>query len=171
MKRWLIGGAFVVVLAVAAIWYQPIDNTNKPIDERIDPPAGENLAGDQNQSSDKASEDVQADNPVKTARLDKPSDEPRVRESAGPAPPALTPEQREKIRGQVAGPRLSRVDTSEFTPTLGTVVPAHVLLHRLPAELADVIGGYHGSYYLIVRDQLVIVDPNVRRIVAVVPGV
>jgi uncharacterized protein DUF1236 len=174
MKRawWLIGGAFVVGLAVAATQYHRIDDANKPIGERIDQPAGGRLAGRQDTSSDKSTEDARPDNSTKAARLNEPSEDARAREIAGPtAPLALTTEQRDKIRGQVAGPREARVDTSEFKPTLGTIVPPHVLLHHLPAELADIMGGYHGSDYLIVRDQLVIVDPNVRRIVAVVPGV
>jgi uncharacterized protein DUF1236 len=176
MKRardWLIGGAFVVVLVVAATQYHEINDTKKPIGERIDQQAGVSLPGRQEASSDKSTDGARADdNSVKAARLDKPSEDPRTREITGPAAAlAPTPEQREKIRGQVAGPRESRVDTSEFTPTLGNIVPLHVLLHRLPAEIADIMGGYHGSDYLIVRDQLVIVDPNARRIVAVVPGV
>lgn len=174
MKRawWLIGGAFLVVLVVAAIQYHRIDDTRKPISERIDQPAGESVADRQDTSSDKSTQGARSDDSTEAVPLDNPIQDARVREIAGPAASlALTPEQREKIRGQIAGPREARVDTSEFKPTLGTTVPQHVWLHRLPAELADIIGGYHGSDYLIVRDQLVIVDPNVRRIVAVVPGV
>ncbi len=173
--KWLIGGAFAVVLVVAAMEYQRIDGTTKPISERIDQPVGASLAGRPDTSSDnstsgKSTEDARPDDvSTKAVRLDNPSDARAIIGTA--APLALTAEQREKIRGQVAGPRETRVDTSEFTPTIGTTVPQHVLLHRLPAELADIIGGYHGSDYLIVRDRLVIVDPNVRRIVAVVPGV
>jgi Protein of unknown function (DUF1236) len=170
MKRawWLIGGAFVVVVLVAAIQYQRTD-TPQPIGERIDQPASESLAA----PPAKPSEDVQPDTSTTAARLDEPSDEARApaQEITDPAPAALTPEQREQIRGRIAGPRETRVDTSEFRPTIGTIVPAHVLLHRLPTELADIMGGYHGSYYLIVIDRLVIVDPKVRRIVAVFPGV
>jgi hypothetical protein len=34
-----------------------------------------------------------------------------------------------------------------------------------------VIGGYQGDDYVLVGDQLVIVDPNPRRVVAIVPNV
>jgi hypothetical protein len=34
-----------------------------------------------------------------------------------------------------------------------------------------VIGGYQGDDYLLVGDQLVIVDPSARRVVAIVPGI
>jgi Protein of unknown function (DUF1236) len=163
--EWLIGGAFVVVLVVMAVKYHWIGDTNKPITERIDQPAGESPFTSPDKSTDGA-------RPDSAAGREEPSVDTPARQIAGPAAAsALTPEQREKIRGQIAGPRESRVDTSEFTPTIGTTVPAHVLLHRLPTELADIMGGYHGSDYLIVLDKLVIVDPNVRRIVAVVPGV
>jgi hypothetical protein len=37
-------------------------------------------------------------------------------------------------------------------------------------EMADTLGGYHGSQFLIVRDQVVIVD-EARRIVAIIPNV
>jgi hypothetical protein len=167
---WLIGGLFVAVLVVAVVQYR----TPKPIGERIDQQTDERPTSRPDTSVEKSTEDARPDNASKAARLDIPSEDTQVRETTGvaqPPPPGLTSEQRDKIRGLVAGPRESRVDTSEFTPTVGTTVPAHVLLHHLPPELADIMGGYHGSDYLIVLDKLVIVDPNVRRIVAVVPGV
>jgi hypothetical protein len=37
--------------------------------------------------------------------------------------------------------------------------------------VADVLHGYNGDKYLLVRDQLVVVDTQARRIVALVPGV
>ena len=173
--KWLIGGIFVAVLLGAAAQYQTNQyQTNKPIGDRIDQRADESPIGRQDTPSDKSTEDARPDNASKAARLDKPSDDTQVRETTGvarPLPPELTSEQREKIRGLVAGPREARVDTSEFMPKVGHTVPSYVLLHGLPAQLADIMGAYHGSDYLIVLDQMVIVDPKSRRIIAVVPGV
>ena len=44
-------------------------------------------------------------------------------------------------------------------------------MHDLPNEIADALGGYNGDQYLLVRNQLVIVDRASRRIVALIPGV
>jgi hypothetical protein len=168
---WLIGGAFVVAFAVAATQYDRVSDPKQPVG-KVEQHAGESPAGGQDTLADKPPEAARPDSSTKTARLDTPSDEVRPRETTGAAPPSgLTAEQRDKIRGLVAGPREARVDTSEFVPAVGNTVPPYVLLHQLPTALADIMGGYHGSDYLIVIDKMVIVDPKARRIVAVVPGV
>jgi hypothetical protein len=172
MKRvwwWLIGGALVVVLMVAVSQYDWTDESKKATGERYEQRSGESMAGKYDTPVDKPTADKPAtDKPS----AEMPSEDARAREITGTAGPlTLSAEQREKIRARIAGPREERVDTSEFTLTIGSAVPRHVQLHRLPVELADVLGGYHGSEYLIVRDQLVIVDPQARRIVALVPGV
>jgi hypothetical protein len=82
----------------------------------------------------------------------------------------LTDEQRRRVRGQIAGRPEARVQTADFTISVGASVPPQVELQDLPMELADTLGGYHGSQYLIVRDQVVIIDES-RRIVAIIPNV
>lgn len=82
----------------------------------------------------------------------------------------LSDEQRRRVRAQLAGRGDARVQSADFTISVGASVPRQVQLPDLPMELADTLGGYHGSKYLIVRDQVVIVDES-RRIVAIIPHV
>jgi hypothetical protein len=44
-------------------------------------------------------------------------------------------------------------------------------LQKLPPQISSIIGGYQGDDFLIVSDQLVIVDPNARRVVAIIPNI
>lgn len=82
----------------------------------------------------------------------------------------LTDEQRRRVRAQLTGRGEARVETADFTISVGASVPRQIELPDLPMELADTLGGYHGSKYLIVRDQCVIIDEG-RRIVAIIPNV
>jgi hypothetical protein len=47
----------------------------------------------------------------------------------------------------------------------------NISLAKLPRQISAAIGGYQGDDYVLVGDQLVIVDPSGRRIVAVVPNI
>jgi Protein of unknown function (DUF1236) len=63
------------------------------------------------------------------------------------------------------------VNKVDFSLVVGSSVPRDVELQNLSPEIADALGGYSGDQYLLVRDQLVIVDRSSRRIVALIPGV
>jgi hypothetical protein len=54
---------------------------------------------------------------------------------------------------------------------LDAAVPRQAQLTDLPAGLADLLYGSNGDQYLLVRDQMIIVDSQSRRIVALIPGV
>ena len=94
----------------------------------------------------------------------------RERQIKGTSQPLeLSAEQREKIRSYVSAHPEGRLEQADFTLMIGTGVPQQVPLANLPLELADALGGYTGSKFVIVRDKMAIVDPEVRRIVAVIP--
>jgi hypothetical protein len=83
----------------------------------------------------------------------------------------LSDEQRTKIRQTViaasGAPRVSSVD---FDLAVGTVIPrGHIHVVPLPRMLVDIEPAWRGFLYFIYQDELVIVDPNDMRIVAVVP--
>ena len=83
----------------------------------------------------------------------------------------LSDQQRTKIRQTVIGasgaPRVSSVD---FDLAVGTVIPrGHIHVVPVPRMLVDIEPAWRGFLYFIYQDELVIVDPNDMRIVAVVP--
>lgn len=86
-------------------------------------------------------------------------------------PLSLSEEERQRLRTFFTGSSAHRVESVDFSVALGSAVPRQTEVRPLPDEVADVLKGYKGAEYVIVRDQLVIVDPQARRVVAVVPGV
>ena len=86
-------------------------------------------------------------------------------------PLKLTDAQREQIRFYFRGQSANRLKSVDFSLAIGAAVPRKVKLQKLPAQISSVIGGYQGDDYLIVGDQLVIVDPSARRVVAIVPNI
>jgi hypothetical protein len=83
----------------------------------------------------------------------------------------LTDAQREQIRAYFAGKPAAQSQSVDFSVAIGAAVPQQVELQKLPPQISSVIGGYQGDDYLRVGDQLVIVDPSARRVVAIVPGI
>jgi hypothetical protein len=83
----------------------------------------------------------------------------------------LTDAQRQQIRSYFAGNTTDRADDANFTLSIGAAVPRQVQLQKLPAQVTSVMQGFDGDEYILVRDQLVIVEPNARRVVAIVPNV
>jgi hypothetical protein len=63
------------------------------------------------------------------------------------------------------------LDQVDFSVVIGAAVPRQAQLKDLPATLADMLNGYNGDQYILIRDQMIIVDHQSRRIVAVIPGV
>jgi len=124
---------------------------------RTDERAGESGAG----KSSPGGPAQNQDNPGRAAQI--------TGSASGAVP--LSQEQREKIAAYLSRHRIHRVDNANFSITVGAAVPRQAELRDLPRPLADVLHGYSGDKYILVRDQLVIVDSKARRIVAIVPNV
>ncbi|MBO0717988.1 MAG: DUF1236 domain-containing protein, partial [Rhizobiales bacterium] len=92
-----------------------------------------------------------------------------IEQSATPL--KLTDAQREQVRSYFAGKPADRVQSVDFSVAIGAAVPQQVQLQKLPSEISSVIGGYQGDDYVLVGDQLVIVDASARRVIAIVPNI
>jgi hypothetical protein len=86
--------------------------------------------------------------------------------AAGAGGTNLTTEQRTEIRQQVIsrGPRVDHVD---FALHVGTVVPRDVRIVEVPTVIVDMHPEWRGYRYFVVNDQVIIVEPDTSRIVAV----
>ncbi|MCC7348535.1 MAG: DUF1236 domain-containing protein [Variibacter sp.] len=90
-------------------------------------------------------------------------------ENTGAAPSVnITMEQRTKFREHRSAFASGRVDRVNFNITVGTVVPRSVTLHVLPPEIVTIVPEYRGYRYVMVRDEILIIDPRTLRIVAVI---
>ena len=84
---------------------------------------------------------------------------------------SISGEQRDRLRDTLTRAGALRVDSVDYTLSVGGAVPRQAELRPLPPEASTIMQGYSGAEYVVVRDQLVIVDPQARRIVAIIPGV
>jgi Protein of unknown function (DUF1236) len=84
----------------------------------------------------------------------------------------LSAEQRQKIKeiiSQQSNP--PKVQRAPFEMMIGTAVPNEVGLKDIPPEITQIMNGYWGDQYVLVQDELVIVDQHSHRVVAIVPAV
>lgn len=85
---------------------------------------------------------------------------------------SLTEEQRRKLTDYFshAGGKVNADNGTAFTVSVGAAVPKQVTLAPLAPELKQILPAYQDDHYVVVDDRLVIVTPDDRRIVAIIPG-
>jgi len=76
----------------------------------------------------------------------------------------LSTEQRTKITSVI---KQQRVEHLNVSVRVGTPIPESVHLHPLPVEVVNVYPEWRGYDYILVEDQIVVVDPRTHEIVAV----
>jgi hypothetical protein len=83
------------------------------------------------------------------------------------ADPALSPVQRIRILEYCS--KHTATDVDPATLKAGARVPEQIVLTPIPSELADAMARYRGHSCALVGNQLVIVAPGSRKVVAVIP--
>jgi hypothetical protein len=82
----------------------------------------------------------------------------------------LSQDQRSKIKDVIVrGHDVARVDNVNFNITVGTAVPRSVHFVVLPEDVVTLVPEYRGFDYIVVGDQLLIIDPDSLEIVAILP--
>jgi len=82
----------------------------------------------------------------------------------------LSETQRTQIKGVIVKDRdVARVNNVNFDINVGVAVPSSVHVVVLPAEIVTIVPEYRGFDYVIVGNQLLIIDPNTMLIVEVLP--
>ena len=81
----------------------------------------------------------------------------------------LSQEQRTKVHDVVVKESSARVDKVDFSISVGTVIPRHIRLVVLPPEVVEIVPQYRSYRFIIVRDEILIIDPETFRIVAIIP--
>lgn len=79
----------------------------------------------------------------------------------------LSSEQRTKITSVIKEQHVAPVDHVNFSLSVGTRVPRDVRFHRLPEEIVNVYPDWRGYEFILVHDQIVVIDPRTFEIVAV----
>jgi len=83
----------------------------------------------------------------------------------------LSQDQRTRVRDVVVkGHSEARINHVDFDVSVGTVVPRSIRVHHLPGEIVEIVPEYRGYDYIIVGDEIVIIEPDTLRIIAVIPA-
>jgi Protein of unknown function (DUF1236) len=80
----------------------------------------------------------------------------------------LSSDQRTKITSVIRGQHIAPVKNVNFSISVGTRVPRDVSFHPLPEEIVTIYPDWHGYQFILVNDQIVVVDPRTFEIVAVI---
>lgn len=98
-------------------------------------------------------------------------------QNAGKAPSArggnvqLSQDQRSKIHDIIGKSSSARVTTDvHFNIAVGVRVPRNVHVEVLPEDVVEVVPQYEGFDYVMVGDQILIIDPNTLEIVDILPA-
>jgi len=80
----------------------------------------------------------------------------------------LSTEQRTQITSVIREERVAPVTNVNFAISVGTRVPREgIELHALPSRVVTIYPEWRSYRYVLVREQIVIIDPNTYEIVAV----
>jgi hypothetical protein len=79
----------------------------------------------------------------------------------------LSTEQRTKISTVIRNQHVQPTTNVNFSIAVGTRVPRTVSFHALPAEIVEIHPAWRGYEFFLVRDEIIVVDPQTLEIVAV----
>ena len=79
----------------------------------------------------------------------------------------MSTEQRTTIRTSITKQNIKPVTNVNFSISVGTRVPRGVAFHPLPVEVVSIYPDWRGYEFILVGDQIVVVNPRTLEIVAV----
>jgi hypothetical protein len=79
----------------------------------------------------------------------------------------LSTEQRTKITTVIRSERVQPVTNVNFNISVGTRIPRDISYHALPTEVVTIYPEWRGYNYVLVRNQIIVIDPETFEIVAV----
>jgi hypothetical protein len=94
------------------------------------------------------------------------------RRGRAPSPPrrCRPTEQNVKFRETLKGEKAERLTNAQFSISVRDAVPRSDHFYRLPARIVENAPQYRDLYFILVGDDILIVDPGTHRIVAVIPA-
>ncbi len=79
----------------------------------------------------------------------------------------LSTEQRTRITSVIRDQHVAPLNNANFSIAVGTRIPRDVSFHPLPTEIVSIYPEWRGYNYILVRDQILVVDPRTFEIVAI----
>ncbi len=81
----------------------------------------------------------------------------------------INDQQRTRISASISHLNVQPLTSVNFSLSVGTVVPRDVRLQPLPAEVVEIVPQYRGYNFVLVKDEIVIIEPSSYKIVTVMP--
>lgn len=81
----------------------------------------------------------------------------------------INDQQRSRISQSVSHLNVQPLNNVNFSLSVGVAVPRDVRLQPLPAEVVEVVPQYRSYNFVLVKDEIVIVEPSSYKIAAVLP--
>jgi hypothetical protein len=81
----------------------------------------------------------------------------------------INDQQRTRISASLARVDARPLTHVNFSVSVGTAIPRDVRLSPLPADVVEIVPQYRGYEFVLVKDEIVIVDPATYKIVTVLP--
>lgn len=88
--------------------------------------------------------------------------------AAGGAGAQLSTEQRTQISNTVRQVNVRPETNVNFSISVGTVVPRSITLHVLPPRVVEIYPAWRGYRFILVGNDIIVIDPATYRIVAVI---
>ena len=89
-------------------------------------------------------------------------------ESKPESPAALSTEHHARFRDTIRSEKVVPLNDVPFSVTVGEAIPRTVHLNRMPAQVLEYAPQYRSYEYILVGDDILIVDPRTLTIVAVI---
>ncbi|MFL6937359.1 MAG: DUF1236 domain-containing protein [Xanthobacteraceae bacterium] len=81
----------------------------------------------------------------------------------------VTQEQQTKFNQVIEKQKVQSVTNVNFSVSVGSTVPSSVRFHDVPRDIVTINPEFRGKKFVVVRDEIVIVEPRTHKIVSVIP--
>jgi hypothetical protein len=82
---------------------------------------------------------------------------------------SLNQQQQTRVAAVISKEKIRPLTKVDFSLSVGTRVPDTVLISTIPDAVVEIVPQYRGYSYFVTNDQIVIVDPNTKEIVTLLP--
>ncbi|MFY9292567.1 MAG: DUF1236 domain-containing protein, partial [Methylorubrum rhodinum] len=83
---------------------------------------------------------------------------------------SLSSTQRTEFRQSITRTNVRAVTNVNFSVNVGTAIPRSVALHPLPPAILTLVPAYRGFQFILVQDDIVIIDPDTYEIIDIIPA-
>jgi hypothetical protein len=82
---------------------------------------------------------------------------------------SVTQEQQTKFNQVIEKQKVQSITNVNFSVSVGSSVPRSVRFYDVPRDIVTVYPEYRGKKFIVVRDEIVIIEPRTHKVVSVIP--